>query len=224
MASKAANSSAVPGGNKWKKLGKNGFLSAEDFVQFADNSTTSNNDQRDKAKTPVSLFTYCLGRFGGLLLPKDVSTVNLERLLFVACMDQSHNDTSYRRLNSTDVLKRPSEVKNEASLRMTAIMSLCGVGSMVVNLWSTPIIAQNRFVKNLWSSWTEPQKKAKVVSALHLVNCNEMMIAAIKLNQNAGNKAATSSLSTPEPAKRVKRWIRYARVLVGIPNVTYADS
>lgn len=55
---------------------------------------------------------------------------------------------------STDVLKSHKQILSEQPLLVTAVASLCGVSTMLVHSWSTPVNAQNRLLRLLFEKFT----------------------------------------------------------------------
>jgi hypothetical protein len=195
----SAISRKVPGGNKWSKVRtQNGSLSFEDFVLSLDSAHT---------KTFTSLFTCTLGRFGTLLSPKDIAVLNLEKIQFFCCLDNSYNDASYRRQNSVDVLKNLQDIELENGLQMSALLSLAGVNSLLINFWSVPLISQQRFANNFWKAFSSKEKLFAAVSTIDkpLLNLDQPLTTSIQSSQS------------------LKHWILYSRVLYGVPSLIYAE-
>lgn len=187
---------STPGGAKWTnlRLPERGQLGVDDFLLVFDSSANSAN------KTAMGLFGLSLGRLGSILLPGELSVANLERLQVLVCMDHAHNDSSFRRQNSIDVLKSANEVFLESPLALSAIASLSGAGCIVSHSWGTPYQAQKRFVGSLLAAWTT--KKESISAAVH---------------------DGRQVLRDGEKVK-VKRWICLARVVIGTPAVNYQDA
>mmetsp|Transcript_14237 Transcript_14237/g.15412 ORF Transcript_14237/g.15412 Transcript_14237/m.15412 type:complete len:80 (+) Transcript_14237:132-371(+) len=79
---------------------------------------------------------------------------------------------------------------------MIAIMSLAGINTLIMNAWSIPFIAQNRFFQGLCKGFAG--NKEKLNQALS------------NLEKNSGGKQ--------------KPFFSYARVLYGVPSLTYSDN
>jgi hypothetical protein len=210
---------------KWTKLRNgNGLLSLEDFLLNIDNT----NSKGGVGQGFSNLLVYTLGRFGSILSPKDIATLNLEKVQFFFNLDSNFNDLSYRRQNSYDVLKNISDIEFENNLQMSILLSLAGVNCMVSNMWSIPIISQNRFFLSFWKNFTTPGKKEKVY----------LTIGTTELDLNPpANPAAGGKTSKPPKAPtipvdagasvtggiKMKKWIQYSRVLYGVPSLSYSD-
>ena len=65
---------------------------------------------------------------------------------------------------STDVLKSHKQILSEQPLLVTAVASLCGVSTMLVHSWSTPVNAQNRFLRLLFEKFTTTTSAATTAS------------------------------------------------------------
>lgn len=81
----------------------------------------------------AAVLVHCPGRLSSLLSPRDAVSLSLHHvgLLFIA--DMGLSDTSYRRQNSMDNLKTTDEICMEDPLALAAILSLSGVGSLVLH-------------------------------------------------------------------------------------------
>lgn len=177
----------VLGGSSWKAIrSENGLVSLQDWISVMDASSSQQT-------SPKGLFVYTLGRFGSILSPKEISAMNLEGIALLATVDLAYNDTSYRRQNSIDVLKKVKDLENETPLVMAMILTLSGVGCYVQHAWSTPFVSQNRFMKEFWSGLSSKKPLSHAISA-------------------AGQL---------KDKRSVKRWIRYSRLVYGLPNVQY---
>ena len=86
----------------------------------------------------------------------------------------------------------------EQPLPTAMTLSLCGVGSLVAHRWATAPAAQRKFVLAFWDAMT--RKKADV------------------------RAAAAAANTGPAPSQPLKRWVRLARVVYGLPHVTYAEA
>lgn len=200
----------LSGGQKWQRLrGNKGVLSAEDFIlafhstalpSFAANTVTP--PAAPAANTFNSFVSLTLGRFAHFLGPQDLCTANLEKTLLWYSFDQAYNDPSYRRLNSTDVLKKSADVELEQPMHMIALLGLAGVISQVHNAWSVPISSQQRYFNMLFKSFTNLTKKEKLMFSL----------------QEGEQVLCTKNNS------RLKRWVKLARVMYGVPSLSYSDA
>lgn len=89
-----------------------------------------------KGDTPLGsgcILAYAPGRLSALLNPRDVVSLNMESLALLFIADQSQNDSSYRRQNSSDNMKQYEEIALEQPLDVATLLSLAGVGSLVVH-------------------------------------------------------------------------------------------
>jgi hypothetical protein len=96
-------------------------------------SSASPKGDLSSAFSTAAVLVHCPGRLSSLLSPRDAVSLSLHHvgLLFIA--DMGLNDKSYRRQNSLDNLKRTDEICMEDPLALAAILSLSGVGSLVVH-------------------------------------------------------------------------------------------
>lgn len=183
----------LPGGSKWSllKSPENGLLCAEDFLLAFQSSSMASGSN----KVPLALLSFSLGRLGSLLSASDVSPANLDRLAVFIVLDSSHNDISYRRQVSLDVLKSPQDMELEAPLIMAALLSLAGVGCLVQQMWSTPYPSQRRWIATVLPGWTKE---------------GQSLGAALK---------RTAFYPVP-----VKKWIRLATVVTGLGGQFYQET
>lgn len=179
--------------SKWQHLrDSNGLLSGEDFSLSFD---ASSNIAASHGKSHA-LIVNCFGRFGSILSPKLIASMDVGKLSFVACLEGGHCENSFRRQNSTDVLKGRDELELEESINICALLSLAGTSTLSTSLWPSPIKFQHRFAAHMLKALTDP-KKEKVLSCV-----NSHSVDGIKL----------------------KRWIKYSKVLYGIGTLTYSDA
>lgn len=183
----------LPGGSKWSllKSPENGLLCAEDFLLAFQSSSVAGSS----SKVPLALLSFSLGRLGSLLSASDISPANLGSLAVFIMLDSSHNDISYRRQVSLDVLKSPQDMELEAPLFMAALLSLAGAGCLVQQMWSTPYPSQRRWVATALPGWT-------------------------KEGQSLGAALKRTGYS-PLP---VKKWIRLATVVTGLGGQFYQET
>jgi hypothetical protein len=190
---------------KWNKLRvSDGVLSLEDFVLALD----SVSSYSAKSVPTLSLFAYCLGRFGSILSPSDIAVMNLEKLQFFCCLDNTFNDVSYRRQNSADVLKNIEDIELEKGYEMSALLSLSGVNSLITNSWSVPIVAHHRFMDNFWKLLT--------------TNRGEKLISAFSRSENSDSLQNQQNVEKEQKLQQ-KNWIALSRILYGIPSYTYSE-
>lgn len=162
---------------QWRKVRcEEGIVTTNDFLLAADESTQrlataagaaapgeAQAAGKGKAAPAATLATvspnqallaFTLGRFGSVLPPIEIATMNMEPVAMFFCVDTSNNDTSNRRQISSDVLKTVKSVDAEQPLVMAAICSLAGVGGVLMQSWSTPINSQNRFLRTMLHHFT----------------------------------------------------------------------
>jgi hypothetical protein len=214
-----ARPEAVGGGAKWLKVrDRSGVASLQDWTLAVDLSSQKAPPQA------VTLLAYSLGRVGSLLSPAEIVAMNLERLSLFVSVDLGHTDSSYRRQNSVDVLKRPREIESEQPLVVAAVMALSGTGSQLIHLWSTPFPAQIRLLSVFWRSFTVGRRGDRVVHSLADANNNNTTfpqgVTPAAPIATAGSVPIAPSATEPIA---VKRWIRLSRVLYGLPHITYSD-
>ena len=178
------------GGAKWGSVGKAGSIGTICIQDWLDAVQASN-----KAKPGVWYF-YSPGRIGSVLSPRDLSVMNIETVACIICTDMSHNDTSFRRQNSTDNQKQRSEVLTEAPLQMSALASLSGCGSLIMHFWSTSFTSQARYTTRFWDALTKQQK--------NISHANAMASSPIRLKNEQDDR-------------KIKDWIRLSRIVIGLP-------
>ena len=96
-------------------------------------------------------------------------SLNLEHLALLFIADMSQNDSSYRRQNSSDNVKRFEEIAMEDPMTMAAALSLAGAGSLVIHRWSTSLSTQRKFVMNFWENFAI--KKKNVCHSVAMAGC-----------------------------------------------------
>ena len=99
---------------------------------------------------------------------------------------------------STDVLKSHKQILSEQPLLVTAVASLCGVSTMLVHSWSTPVNAQNRFLRLLFEKFTT----ATTASTTDIVDRSILhAVATASYQLTAPYSSATKAINTQ--SKRV---------------------
>jgi hypothetical protein len=233
----------LPGGNKWQRLGRSKLIpTLEDLTLALDAAPAPNK--------AISLLMQPLGRLSALLPLSEAASGAVQgsgkgTLKLLISLEAGHNETSFRRQNSGDVLKTIGEIEREGpgSLAIPALLSLSGVGSIATMQWSTPLGTQQRQMQQLLKQWTAPARKERLLSVFG----DPAMMAHLS---PATSKASTGAATTPskkgkeaaahhpiasavtaaagagatEEKKRVKKWISAARVLYGVANLTYTDA
>lgn len=188
---------AIPSASKWAPLRDGqGILSAEDFVLGLEQSSAA----LPASAKNVNLVVHCFGRLGSTLLPSQIATMNLSRIQYLFCADGGHCETSFRRQNSTDVLKAPADLELESNISLCALLSLSGVSAISMTAWSIPINAQHRLLEQFWKNFTNGKKE----------RLNAIVADAFEVE--GANPVA------------VKKWIKGARIHVGVSNFTYTDA
>jgi hypothetical protein len=215
----------IKGGKNWVNIRKgDGFIALQDWLGVMDRSSMP-KDVGD-GTAPTGLFLYSLGRLGSLLPTSEIVVMNLEKVALLVCLDQGHNDTSYRRQVSGDTQKRPKDVDAEAPLQLVAVagvvvalmvaaLSLAGTGSMVTHLWATPFAAQNRLLSLFWERFSD--RKGSVLQCLAASRTFEEDGKAPSPTNAEGDTSAGDSR-----VKHVKLWAQCSRAVFGLPTIEYA--
>ena len=107
------------------------IASAHDAPSSASLSSSSSSSSSMSAFGAA--LVYSPGRISALLRPKDVVLLNLQHFALFFIADLSSNDASARRQNSGDNLKRAEEHSLESPMAYAALLSLAGVGSLVIH-------------------------------------------------------------------------------------------
>ena len=110
-------------------------------------------------------------------------------------MDHGHNFVSYRRQESDDNMKSVGDIECEDSINMTALLSLSGIGGIVAQSWTTSLTSHLRFISNFYS------------------HCGE------KDNNDFANSFAAGKRVNAGSEKKLKKWIRLARVYYGVNRI-----
>jgi len=240
------------GSEKWVPVRKEkGVVSLQDIIVSIDKSTQHLRGGGANSSGVLSLLSYSLGRISSsVLTPMEASSMNLQSLALLICLDMSHNDNSTRRQMSADVLKSKRQLLSEQPLLYSAVLSLSGIGCMLSHSWSVPINSQNRFLRSFLQAFTTPpiiDKSAgpsviaviDVISALARSNNQEAspLSAAtvpVPASSNTGRvtliemtgSLADASLASKEQHNKytTKKWIRTSRVLYGLPFISYNST
>jgi hypothetical protein len=112
------------------------IASAHDAPSSASSSSSSSTSTSSSSISAFgAVLVYSPGRISALLRPKDVVLLNLQHFALFFIADLGLNDASARRQNSSDNLKRAEEQSLEGPLAYAALLSLAGVGSLVIHRW-----------------------------------------------------------------------------------------
>lgn len=112
------------------------IASAHDALSssFSSPSSSSSSASSSSATSAFgAVLVYSPGRMSALLRPKDVVLLNLQQFALFFIADLGLNDASARRQNSSDNLKRAEEHSLESPMAYAALLSLAGVGSLVIH-------------------------------------------------------------------------------------------
>jgi hypothetical protein len=178
--------------SKWQNLREvKGVLSAEDFTLSFDSSgaIVANHNKNH------TLLVNCFGRLGSIFPPKLIASMNLPKLGLIAFWEGAHCENSFRRQNSTDILKTKDELELEEGIHMCVLLSLAGASTLVTTLWPSPIKFQHRFAQSMLKSFTDP-KKERIVS----------------------------SVANVTEGVKLKKWIKFSKVVYGIGAMVYSDT
>ena len=114
-------------------LGSSVKLSGEDWVASCRPIVKAAAKGSDVSGLPGAVFVHTIGRFSALLSPRDAVTLNLTNIALLFIADLSLNDSSSRRQNSSDNVKRSDEIAMEQPWAVAGVLSLSGVGSLVIH-------------------------------------------------------------------------------------------
>lgn len=289
----AATLPPVPGSQKWTAVrSQNGTASLQDFIVSVDAATPAyakSTAGAPAAAAPAaaagaavvpaanaSLLVYALGRLAGSLPPVEIANMDLRQLVLFLCLDMGQNDASSRRQMSADVLKTPHQIASEQPLYVTAMASLSGVGSLLTHTWSTPINAQNRFLRLFMQKFAvataaaatgavpvdvaartllsavaaagytpalptstatrsaAPKSRKASTKILRSESADDVgaeedpldggVSVAESVDTQSMSVAGSTVTATGPAAYPIKKWIRLARVVYGVPFVTYSDA
>lgn len=98
-------------------------------------ASSSSSSSSSSISTSGAVLVYSPGRISALLRPKDVVLLNLQHFAVFFIADLGLNDASARRQNSSDNFKRAEEHSLESPMAYAALLSLAGVGSLVIHRW-----------------------------------------------------------------------------------------
>ena len=135
----------------------------------------------------------------------------MESVLVLHAVDQGLSDAAFRRQNTLDNTKRPTDIAKEDALTMAALASLAGAGCVNTHLWATTLASQRRFVDGYWGSFG--QAGTSMLTAMSAAN----MLSSAPSEEAAGESEETSAVAP----KSLKPWIGLARVVYGL-STTYA--
>ena len=80
--------------------------------------------------------------------------------------------------------------------------------------WSTSLSSQDKFVETFWRNFTNQKKDV----------CMSLAAAGAGAGAGAGTGTGTGADTIHTADTTMKPWIRFARVNIGLPSVTYTES
>jgi len=208
----------ILGAEKWKEVRtENSHLSLQDVLvsigmtkpAFAQVDATTAK-YSTAALSNSSLLLYTLGRASATLSPMELSCMDFRLLAFIGLFDLSHNELSARRQLSSDVLKTTRHISSEQSLLISAVVSLSGVGSLLVHSWSIPTKAQNRFLHMFIRNFAAS-------SGAHAAGLNTVLASVANASRVDSQDEMKGGIYP------IKTWMRLARIVYGVPNLLYSD-
>lgn len=207
-----ALSNTVPSASNWAPLkGTPGLLTLQDWISVTQCPAPAPDAKGNVAPaTKVSVFLYAPGRMGSLLSPSELASMDMESVLMLQAVDQGLSDAAFRRQNTLDNTKRPSDIAKEDPLNMAALASLAGAGCVNTHLWATTLASQRRFVDVYWGSFGQGSSSLAAMSAANLLSPPPSQ------GEGEGEGAAEATAT-----KSLKPWVYLARATYGLPT-TYA--
>jgi hypothetical protein len=201
---------SVPGGGAWQPLTEGpspSSLCLHDWVTLG----SAAHSQRE----PRSVFVLTPGRLGGLISPRELSALDLSRVVLFAAVDQGYSDSSYRRQNTGDNVKTQSEILAEQSTRMSVLLSLAGARVVLQQSWAGTFMSQERFSQVFWSALASGSNDVSAAAAAATM-ATEVEAATAAADAEGGLGA------TPMPS--LKRWVALSRSVIGSGFTAYADK
>lgn len=207
------NSSMAAGGDKWKPVSVSGGtgISLRQWLVMASEGEN------------LTCYVHIPGKIASILPPTDLALMDLRNVSVAIVLEGGNNDESYRRQNVVDNKKSPRELVNDDTLRMAALLSLCGVNSIVTTQWGSSFSSQALFAKTFWHSVSIDKM------SLH----QGYVMAASFAPSESSNKLVTGS-----PGKKskdsasihhmkeftVKKWLRFSKSFIGVASTKYDPS
>ena len=145
-----------PISKKWTDLCSNekiGALTLKDWLNACDISTNKGG------ATANSLLVYIPGRLSSILNPRELAMYNFETISFMYLNNLGVNDSSYRRQNTADNMKDPTDLSLEDPVSYAALLSLSGVNCVACPLWSVPLHTMERSIRSFWDHYTSRDEK-----------------------------------------------------------------
>jgi hypothetical protein len=178
-----------------------------------------------------SVFAFVPGKLACFLPVCDLATLSMENIGLFVIADLGHSSNSVLRQNAMDNLKAKRELYLETPVRITVLASLAGVGAVLMNNWATSLASQGKYVETFWSKFTATGQQQNILSSLAAAKkCSydgdgfATLAAAVAAPSARGTARNSISTARPEVKDDMKLWIKYSRVVVGIPFIGYMDA
>lgn len=219
QAGAGAGAGCVPGGEKWTRAtpvtqasSAGGGMTLQDWISVVGSSGGAGAD----VVYDRMLFAFLPGRLvGSLLTPRELVNLDCRRLALAFVADWTQTDSSYRRQQSIDSRKQPEELSAECPRNVAALLSLAGVGCVVVRQWSSPPTALDKCSKAFWTGFANENK-----TVLQAMAAFRSKLVAASIPKEASDESGGPDTVTV--TKPLRRWVRYAEASYGIGNITYS--
>ena len=216
--------SEVAGGDKWKPVcvGVGTGISLQQWVSLSSDAEG------------VVCYVHVPGRLSSILPPTDLALMDLSKVAMVVVLDCGNNDASYRRQNVIDNKKSPRELVNDDPCRMAALLTLCGVNSVVFCQWSSSFSSQATFASAFWKALsidklTVHQSYTKALSTVPAVQEKSHQLSRKTSTSNSPSRSKSVSASVDQSDQHHieytgKQWLRYCRSFYGVTSTKYDPS
>jgi hypothetical protein len=213
-----------PGAGKWVNIvtaDKRGRgVALQDWISLSSREGTPSFEK--------ALFVYTPGKFFGTLMnPKELCNLNLRGVSLLVISDWTQTDLSFRRQLTLESKKSVEELSLETPLVCNALCSLTGIGCTVSSLWSTTPSATEKHTVAFWKEFARGNHS--VAQAVSRGRGLEIDVASHRMMHEVGlTGGGGSGIAEPEPTESSRRlmrkWVRFSRVVYGLPNIFYHPS
>lgn len=213
----------VAGGDKWKPVcvGVGTGISLQQWISLSSDTEG------------VACYVHVPGKLSSILPPTDLALMDLSKVAMAVILDCGNNDASYRRQNVVDNKKSPRELVNDDPSRIAAMLTLCGVNSVIYCQWSSSFSSQATFASAFWRALSIDKLSVhqSYMKALTAVPTQEKLhqLSRKASSSNSPNRSKSMSTSVDQSDQyhveyTGKKWLKYSRLFYGLPTTKYDPS
>lgn len=175
----------------------------------------------------LGCYVHVPGKLSSILPPTDLSLIDFSRLSLAVIVDGGNNDASYRRQNVVDNKKSQRELANDDTAKVAALLTLCGVNTVVTTQWGTSFSSQALFATNFWHHMSISKLSVHDSFSKSIAQGPPHQDNNLSPNRKSSIASKKSTESTSEHGTiqvkefTVKKWQKFAKSFFGLITTSY---